>query len=242
MKSWATWLLTSRWGSSPLFGYLPWLRKNGEYPVDVCSLSLYEKVARDSQSTQSVCHSFMNIRRYCSISWFIRLVCMSVWGWYAVEMLVLVLTSWWRSFINWAANCGPRSLITFQGIPNCFHTLSQNSLAVPIEDISLVVGTAMMYLVNRSMTTIIASYPCDIGSPVMKSTVMCSKVVRGWHLVVAVHGFSLFSFLPADRVGILRHIVGHQTECMATSSSWWLVPGFCIIQGVQRPSCRDVLE
>ena len=52
-----------------------------------------------------------------------------------------------------------------------------------MEEISLVVGTAITYLVNQSMTTIIALYPCDISSLVMKSTVMylgCDKDQWRW--------------------------------------------------------------
>ena len=119
--------------------------------------------------------------------------------------------------MNWAANWGPQSLITFLGIPNCFHTLSRKSLAVPMEDISPVVGTAMTYLVNRSMTTIIASYPCDIGNPVMKSTVMCSQGCSG--MAFGCKGAWIFLWL-ADRVDTLLHIIRHWTECMATNSSW----------------------
>ena len=81
--------------------------------------------------------------------------------------------------MNWAVNWGPQLLITFRGIPNCFHTLSWKSLAVPMEDISPVVGMAITYLVNRLMATIIASYPCDIGNPVMKLMVMCSQGCSG---------------------------------------------------------------
>ena len=34
--------------------------------------------------------------------------------------------------------------MTFQGIPNCFHTLSRKSFAVPREEISPVVGMAIL--------------------------------------------------------------------------------------------------
>ena len=95
--------------------------------------------------------------------------------------------------MNWAANWGPRSLINFQGIPNCFHTWSRKSLAVPIEEISPVVGMAMTYLVNQLTTTIIALYPCDIGSPVMKSTVMCSQGCSG--MAFGCRGAWIFPFL-----------------------------------------------
>ena len=95
--------------------------------------------------------------------------------------------------MNWAVNWGPRSLITFQGIPNCFHTWSQKSLVVPMEEISPVVGMAIMYLVNRSTTTMIVSYPCDIGNPVMKLTVMCSQGCLG--MVLGCKGAWIFPFL-----------------------------------------------
>ena len=57
--------------------------------------------------------------------------------------------------------------------PCSFHILSLNNLASPSANVFSVVGIKWTIFVNLSTTTKIESYPCAIGSLVIKSTNIC---------------------------------------------------------------------
>jgi len=59
------------------------------------------------------------------------------------------------------------------GNPCSFHILSLNNLASPSADVFSVVGMKWTIFVNQSTTTKIESYPCAIGSLVIKSADIC---------------------------------------------------------------------
>src|ERR1700733_6172830 len=74
------------------------------------------------------------------------------------------------------ANCGPRSDITLSGSPNRLYTLSRRSSTVPSAVIVLLQGHKITPFVRPwSTTTMIESYPCDIGKSVMKSIEIWAK-------------------------------------------------------------------
>ena len=83
---------------------------------------------------------------------------------------ILILSIRYNSRVNSATNCGPRSETTLRGMPWSFQTCWMNSLAVPTADRVVNVGTKWARLVKESTTTIIASWPDDSGSSMMKST------------------------------------------------------------------------
>ena len=51
--------------------------------------------------------------------------------------------------------------------------------AAPKAESSMLVGSAMMYLENRLMMTMMALYPDDLGSGPKRSTEICSHGVLG---------------------------------------------------------------
>jgi len=81
--------------------------------------------------------------------------------------------------VTCAANCGPRSDIIVKGKPVRFHTLSIRSWLVCSAVIVALQGDRMIALLWRSTTVRILSYPCDTGSPMMKSIVIVSQTPLG---------------------------------------------------------------
>lgn len=90
------------------------------------------------------------------MSWFMRSVCPSVCGWYAVDKAVTIPKALFRSLLNLDANCGPLSEMMRSGSPCSFQTLSQYSLAMPSELTVSLVGMAWTIFEKRSTTTMIA--------------------------------------------------------------------------------------
>ena len=86
-----------------------------------------------------------------------------------MDILVVVLVSLWRSFINCATYCVPRSLIICLGISNCFQMWSQKFSAICGAVMQSRVGMRTIILENPSTTTNIALNPPDSGKPVMRS-------------------------------------------------------------------------
>ena len=86
-----------------------------------------------------------------------------------MEILVVVLVSLWRSFINCATYCVPQSLIICSGIPKHFQMWSRKFSAICGAVMVSRVGMRTIILENRSTTTNIALNPSDSGKPVMRS-------------------------------------------------------------------------
>jgi hypothetical protein len=56
------------------------------------------------------------------------------------------------------------------GIPNHLKTYVQDNKATPLVVMCVVVGKSTFILVNESTTTIIVSYPLELGNGAIKST------------------------------------------------------------------------
>ena len=65
------------------------------------------------------------------------------------------------------------------GNPYSFYTLSLNNLASPSADVFSIVEIKWTIFVNLSTTTKIESYPCAIGSLVIKSANICVQGFLG---------------------------------------------------------------
>jgi hypothetical protein len=61
------------------------------------------------------------------------------------------------------------------GIPNHLKTCVRNNRATPLVVMCVVVGKSTFILVNESTTTIMASYPFELGNGTIKSTEMISQ-------------------------------------------------------------------
>ena len=122
-----------------------------------------------NQLTHSSCFSEVNIQRYYCRSRLILSVCLSVWGWYAVDNLGWIPNLLQMSFITCEANCGPLSDTIPVGSPWCFHTWRKYSFAVSRLDTLLVQGMNSTSLENRSTTTRMLSNPSDSGRSMIKS-------------------------------------------------------------------------
>ena len=121
----------------------------------------------------------MNIQRYCSNSWFILSIWLSVCGWNTVDNFVLIPSMQFSSFIIPTTNCGPLSEIILSGSLCNFQMLSLNSHASPSVLVFFVVGTKCVILVNLSTTTRIKLYPWAKGNFIMKSALMWVHAFSG---------------------------------------------------------------
>jgi hypothetical protein len=74
-----------------------------------------------------------------------------------------------------AANCGPRSLVTWRGSLCIFHMLSLYNSVSRNTVISIVVGIRQIIFKNRSMMASIALCPFDSGKGLIRSTDMSSQ-------------------------------------------------------------------
>jgi len=81
--------------------------------------------------------------------------------------------------VTCAANCGPRSDMILKGKPMCFHTLSMRSWLVCSAMMVALQGDKMIALLWQSTTVRILSYPCNTGSPTIKSIVIVSQTLLG---------------------------------------------------------------
>ena len=77
------------------------------------------------------------------------------------------------------AYCGPLSLMIFLGKPCSFQMLYWYSLAIPSDDIDVVIGIKCIIFENRSTVTEMASKPLDSGSGPMMSVDISSHGVVG---------------------------------------------------------------
>src|SRR4051812_13617817 len=103
--------------------------------------------------------------------------------------------------MKFETNWGPRSLMTFLGIPKDLKTWSWRSSAVLVEFWVVSVGMILTILVSLSTTMKIASCPLDLGSGPMISMEMvcqgsgggswgCSRAARGPCLGLVLWHFS----------------------------------------------------
>jgi len=81
--------------------------------------------------------------------------------------------------VTCAANCGLRLDMIVRGKPMHFHMLSMRSWLVCSAVIVTLQGDRMIALLWQSMMVRILSYPCDTGSPMMKSIVMVFQTLLG---------------------------------------------------------------
>src|SRR6266705_7176327 len=132
-----------------------------------------------SRAAQSSCWKFPHMQRYCSISWFTRSDSPSVCGWKAVDSFCLIPNFLQSSWVTCAANCGPRSDMIVKGKPVRFQTLSMRSWLVCSTVMVVLQGDRMIALLWWSTMVRILSYPCDTGSPTMKSIVIVSQAPLG---------------------------------------------------------------
>jgi len=79
-----------------------------------------------SHSSQSFCLWSTKNWRYCSNSWFIHLVCLSVYKWKTVNNFVLIPNILFSFFVNSTANCSLLFDTMLSGNPCNFQMLSLN--------------------------------------------------------------------------------------------------------------------
>ena len=154
--------------------------------------------ATGRRCAQSSCRSFTQKRRYCSNHWLERSDCPSVQGWYAVEMFCWIPRTLHSSLVNFDANRGSLSLMILEGSPKRVKTCLAYKMAVSSPDISSTQGMNTVALEQSwSVIVSIESYPCDMGSFVMKSSATVSKGIAsgfanmGWREARVGHVLTL---------------------------------------------------
>jgi len=146
----------------------------GDLCILRCGQALCANSIRGNRVAQSSCWKFLQIQRYCSISWFTHSNLPSICGWKAVDNFCLIPSFLHNSCITCVANCGPWSDIIVEGKPVRFQTLSNSNWLVLTVVIFLLHGERIIALLWRSTTVRMLSYPLDVGRSVMKSIVMVS--------------------------------------------------------------------
>jgi len=207
--------LVWRYSGGLKVGWNPYQTSKG----DLCMLrwgqTLCANLMIGSRATQLSCWKFPHIWRYCSISWFTHSDSPSVCGWKAIESFCLIPSFLQSSWVTCAANCGPRSDMIVKGKPVHFHTLFMRSWLVCSAVMVALQGDKMIALLWRSMTVRILSYPCDTGSPTMKSIVMVSQTPLGT-------SFGLRGTLTGGRILVVWQ-VAHPLMYSLTNS---VMPGY----------------
>ena len=120
------------------------------------------------------------------------------------------------SWVTCAANCGPQSDMMVKGKPVCFHTLPMRSWLVWSTVMVALQGDRMIALLWRSTTVRMLSYPCDVGSPTMKSIVIVSQLRWELHLAWVVLWPEVVSWL-FGKWRILWCSLWRIRWCLATS-------------------------
>ena len=105
-------LVCCGWMSENL-GLYPISMLNGDVLMVLCSRRLCANSANGSSNCQLSCWKLQKAQRYCSNSWFIRSVCPSVWGWYAMLRFWFTPSMRQSSLINLELNWGPLSDMIF---------------------------------------------------------------------------------------------------------------------------------
>jgi len=115
-----------------------------------------------SHSSQSLYLYFIKNLKYCSNSWFIYSVCLSIYRWNSVDNLVSILNILFNCFIKSTANCSPLLLIILCGNLCSFYISYLNSLAKSLTNISTIVAIRYVIfdnlLILHSFLTIITTY------------------------------------------------------------------------------------
>ena len=178
-------------------------------------------------------------QRYCSISWLILSVWLSVWGWNAVDVAVLIPSSLFISLMTLDANWGPLSEGTFSGSPCSFHTLSLNNRATPSAVTDDVMGMTWVIFENQSTTTNMESYPWLLGNWVIRSVEITSHGRDGisfginspwgfsgnglvrWQRSQPLTYFPMYAAIPGHQKLLwINSNVLHCPGCPATGMSW----------------------
>ena len=102
-------------------------------------------------------------------------VCPSVCGWYVVDGFPCICNRVYSASMNDEMNCGPRSEITFWGVPWSLNIWSRNIVATPFAVISVEMGNNRIIFKKRSTMVRITFFPCDSGKGPMMSTNMISQ-------------------------------------------------------------------
>ena len=141
----------------------------------------------------------MYILRYCSNSWFVFSVYLSVCRWKAVDSFVSIPNILFNFFINFVANWGSLSEIIHFGNLYNFHTLFLNNFAKLFTIIIFIITIKYNIFENLLHTTKIESWSLDIGNFIIKSTNIC------------YHSFSsiVFSLNFLAGISILFFILWH---------------------------------
>ena len=109
------------------------------------------------------------MRRYCSRIWFTHSVCLSDYGWKAVDLLLWILQRCNSRFVKREVNCVPQSETMSLGRPWCLKTYWRYRWVVPSAVTLVVVGQKCAIFVSRSIQTRMALKPLEGGSSTMKS-------------------------------------------------------------------------
>ena len=144
---------------------------NGDTLVVECALLLITNSTDANYSGQFFCLWSIKNLKYCSSSWFILSIWLSICGWNTVDSFVSIPNMLFNSLIISAVNYGFLSDTMLSGSSCSFHTLSLNNLVRPFTDVSSVVATKCVILDTLSQTTRITSFPTTTSNFVINSTI-----------------------------------------------------------------------
>ena len=126
-------------------------------------------------------------QRYCSNSWFIYSVCLSICRWNDGNSFVSIYNILFNFFINSTSNWDPLSEITLFGTLYNFYILSLNNLANLSTNIPSIVTTKCAILNNLLQTTRITFFSATNSNFVIKFTI---KYVYSFSSTLFVINFS----------------------------------------------------
>src|SRR5215510_10603846 len=100
-----------------MWGILPYTKKNGLYPVESCMLLLYANCIIGSNTSHCSLYCCIQLLSICISVLFIRSVCPSVCGWYALLFINFTSNNLNKCVQNELRNRASLSLIICLGIP-----------------------------------------------------------------------------------------------------------------------------
>ena len=179
-----------------------------------CALLLITNFADTNYSSQFFCLWSTKNWRYCSNSWFIYFVYLSVWEWNDVDSFVLISNMLFNSLIISAVNYSPLSNTILFSNPYNFYILSLNSLANPSADVSFIIATKCVILDNLLQMTRIISFLATNSNFVIKFTIRC------------VYGFSRTSlnFNFSTGTSVLFFILWHISHFSMYLPTFLVIP------------------
>ena len=123
-----------------------------------------------NNSLQSSCQKFLKICKVVSMCWLVFLLCLSVWGWYALDIFCFIFNSLQMPLKICEVNLISLSEITHSSNPTNGNAYSKYSLVMLRAPMSSLQGNKITTFVQSwSVTVSMESYPLEIGSLTIKS-------------------------------------------------------------------------